>query len=84
MDLEKKPDTGLLPLDHPDITFLADKGHRTRTYGSKLFAEAAKSKKNGCGMTKVDAERMKRRLSYTLRLHTGGLTKNLKRPFGPF
>jgi hypothetical protein len=69
---QKKPDNGLLPLDHQPITFLADKGHRTRGYARVLFAEAAKSKKNGCGCTKLDAERMKRRMSWTLRLHSNG------------
>jgi ribosomal protein L37AE/L43A len=37
-----------------------------------MFCEAAKSKKKGCGMTKMDAERMKRRMSWTLRLHSTG------------
>jgi hypothetical protein len=59
----KKPDNGLLPLLHATIIFLADKGHCVRGYASKLFAEANKPKKCGCGMTRVDAERMKRRLS---------------------
>jgi hypothetical protein len=31
-DGRKKPDNGQLPLLHSDITFLADKGHRTRGY----------------------------------------------------
>jgi hypothetical protein len=75
----KKPDTGVLPIGMPALTFLADKGHRNRSYSSKNFAEAAKSKKAGCGMTKVDAERMKRRMSYTLRLHTGGTYEEFKK-----
>jgi hypothetical protein len=69
---QKKPDNGLLPLLHRAITFLADKGHRTRGYARVLFAESMKSKKNGCGCTKLDAERMKRRMSWTLRLHSNG------------
>jgi hypothetical protein len=36
------------------------------------FAEAGKAKKDGCGCTKMDAGRMKRRMSWTLRLHCGG------------
>jgi hypothetical protein len=69
---KKKPDNGLLPLLHSIIRFLADKGHRVRGYSRFLFAEAIKSVANGCGCTKVDAERMKRRLSWTLRLHCFG------------
>jgi hypothetical protein len=56
---QKKPDNGLLPLLHCAITFLADKGHQTRGYARVLFTEALKSRKNGCGCTKLDVERMK-------------------------
>jgi hypothetical protein len=66
---QKKPDNGLLPLLHPVMQFLADKGHHVRGYSRVLFVEVYKSKKEGCGCTKMDAERMKRRLSWTLRLH---------------
>jgi hypothetical protein len=69
---KKKPDNGLLPLLHAIIRFKADKGHRVRGYSHFLFAEAVKSIANGCGCTKVDAERMKRQLSWTLRLHCFG------------
>jgi hypothetical protein len=69
---KKKPDNGLLPIEHPVIEFLDDKGHRVRGYARVIFAEACKSKKDGCGCTKMDAERMKRRLSWTLRLHSAG------------
>jgi hypothetical protein len=62
----KKPDVGLLPLLHAEIVFLANKGHRDRNCVGKNFGEACKPKKSGCGMTKVDAERMKRRMSCTL------------------
>ena len=68
----KKTDNGLLPILHAAIKFLADKGHRNRGYSSVIFKEATKSKKDGCGCTKIDAERMKRRMSWTLRLHSGG------------
>ena len=69
---KKKPDNGLLPLLHAAIKFLADKGHRNCGYSRVIFTEAQKSKANGCGCTKIDAERMKRRMSWTLRLHSGG------------
>ena len=68
----KKPDNGLLPILHAAIKFLADKGHRNRGYSRVIFTEAAKSKKDGCGCTKIDAERLKRRMSWTLRLHSRG------------
>jgi hypothetical protein len=69
----KKPNSGLLPVDHPQIVFLVDKGHRVRSFARKHFAlanEKTKDLKLGC--TTVDAERMKRRLSWTLRLRTKG------------
>jgi hypothetical protein len=74
----KRPDNGLLPLLHAIVKFLADKGHRVRGYTSFLFAESVKSISNGCGCTKVDAERMKRRLSWTLRLHCFGTYEEFK------
>jgi hypothetical protein len=74
----KLPDNGLLPLLHAIIKFLADKGHRVRGYTSFLFAESVKSISNGCGCTKVDAERMKRRLSWTIRLHCFGTYEEFK------
>jgi hypothetical protein len=52
--------------------FLADKGHRVRGYSRFLFAEAIKSIVNGCGCTKIDTERIKRQLSWTLQLHCFG------------
>jgi hypothetical protein len=75
----KKPDNGLLPILHAAIAFLADKGHRNRGYSRVIFAEAMKSKKDGCGCTKLDAERMKRRMSWTLRLHSHGTFPEFQR-----
>jgi hypothetical protein len=69
---KKKPDNGLLPILHAAITFLADKGHRNRGCSSVIFKEAMKSKKDGCGCAKIYAERMKHRMSWTLRLHSRG------------
>jgi hypothetical protein len=67
----KKPNSGLLPVDQPKIMFLADKGHRVRSFARKHFALAnEKTKDLKLGFTTVDAERMKRRLSWTLRLRT--------------
>jgi hypothetical protein len=49
----KKKCLGNLPLCHPEISYLADRSHRIRGYGSKMFglAVAAKAvstmKKNG-------------------------------------
>jgi hypothetical protein len=69
---QKKPNNGLLPILHPPITFLADKGHRNRGCSSAMFKEAMKSKRDGCGCVKIDAERMKRLMSWTLWLHSRG------------
>jgi hypothetical protein len=54
---EKVKDTGILPLDHLFIHFLADKNHRVRTYTRyyfKLALMAAKRSRGHFG----DAERM--------------------------
>jgi hypothetical protein len=75
---KKKPDTSLLPLLYSIIVFLADKGHLIRRYSRLLFTEVNKSKKDSCGCTKMDAERMKRRLSWTLRLHCVGTYQDLR------
>jgi hypothetical protein len=83
----KRPDNGLLPLLHAIIKFLADKGHRVRGYASFLFVESVKSILNGCGCTKkVDAERFeaKRRLSWTLRLHSCFGRKSSRQPYWPY
>jgi hypothetical protein len=74
----KKPDNGLLNVRHPKIKFYADKGHRVRGYAGAIFNEAYKNKANGCGCTKGDAKRMKRRLSYTLRMHCGSKYQEFK------
>jgi hypothetical protein len=68
----KKPDNGLLPILHAAIAFLADKGHCNRGRPCVIFGEAMKSKKDDCGCTKTDAERMKDRMSWTLWLHSRG------------
>ncbi len=41
----KKPDNGLLPVDHPPIVFRADKGHQVRNYVKFFFALSVKPKK---------------------------------------
>jgi hypothetical protein len=67
---KKKPDNGHLPLLHAMTELLADKGHRVHGHARFLFLEAAKSIANGCGLTKMDAERMKRQFNSTQRLHS--------------
>jgi hypothetical protein len=47
----KKRDSGLLPVDHTKIVFLADKGHMVRSFARKHFAlanEKTKELKLGC------------------------------------
>ena len=63
---QKKPDNGLLPIDHPSIIWLADKGHRVRQLANKLF-KLSKLKKDVSECTTMDAERLKRNLSYAIR-----------------
>ena len=75
----KKPDNGQLPINHPEISFLADKGHRVRGYANKYFALAAAKKSENLGVTKIDAERMKRRTSWTLRMRTDGTFTELQK-----
>jgi hypothetical protein len=75
---QKKSDNGLLPLLHQAITFLANKGHQTHGYARVLFTEASKSKKNGYGCTKLDAERMKQWMGWTLRLHSNGMSAKFR------
>ena len=74
----KKPDNGQLPINHPEICFLADKGHRVRGYANKYFALAGAKKSENLGVTKIDAERMKRRTSWTLRIHMDGTFEELR------
>jgi hypothetical protein len=59
---------GMLDINHPFITFLADKNHRVRTYASAIFKLAYDSKANSL-CTKVDAERLKRNFGYCLHLY---------------
>jgi hypothetical protein len=40
----KKPDNGLLPISHPEITWLADKNHRIRQVAKKCFGLCSKKK----------------------------------------
>jgi hypothetical protein len=70
----KKLNSGLLPVgEHPNIVFLADKGHTVRSFARKKFTLAnGKTKELKLGCTSVDAERIKGRLSWALRLRTKG------------
>jgi hypothetical protein len=59
--------------------FFADKGHRVRSLTRKHFALAnEKTKELKLGCTSVDAERIKRRLSWTLCLRTKGTYKEFR------
>jgi hypothetical protein len=70
----KTPKSGVLPVEHPNIlVFLEDKGHRVRSFARKHFALAnEKTNELKLGCITVNAERIKRRLSWTLRLRTKG------------
>ena len=56
-------DKGELPTEHPIILFLADKNHRIRTLGKKVFALARAAKKVSL-VEKIDATRIKRNFAY--------------------
>jgi hypothetical protein len=72
----KKPDSGLLPVEHPNIVFLADQGHRVRNSARKHFALAnEKMKELKLDCSTINAERIKRRLSWTLRLRRKSIYK---------
>jgi hypothetical protein len=65
----KKLNSGLLPVKHPTVAFLADKGHRVSSFTRKHFKLAnEKTKELKLGCSTVDAEQIKRRLSWTLGL----------------
>jgi hypothetical protein len=67
-DGKKLNDMGLLPITHPEIHWLADKGHRVRQFASKLFKLCGK-KKAECEGNNLDAERLKRNLSFAIRIN---------------
>jgi hypothetical protein len=73
----KKPDNGLLPITHPEITWLADKNHRIRQVAKKIFGLCLK-KKEECIGNNHDAERMKRCLSYAVRQNSNDDSAVLK------
>lgn len=61
-------------MEHSEIFFLSNKGHRVRSFARKHFAlvnEKSKALKL-VGTASVNAERIKRRLSWMLRLRTKG------------
>jgi hypothetical protein len=65
-DGKKKPDNGLLPIEHPEIIWQADKGHRVRQFANKLFKlSGMKVEESQCNS--MDAERLKRNMSYAIR-----------------
>jgi hypothetical protein len=73
----KKPDNGLLPIAHPEITWLADKSHRIRQVAKKIFGLCVK-KKGDYIENNHDAERMKRCLSYAVRQNSNDDSAVLK------
>ena len=61
----KASDKGELPMNHPKIVFLADKNHRVRTLGKKVFLLSRAPKKTSL-VEKVDATRVKRSFAYNV------------------
>jgi hypothetical protein len=74
----KKKCTGSLPLAHPSISNLADKNHRIRGYGSKMF-ELAYASKSRSMMMKPDARRLQRNLSYAIHMNCDKTLEDLKK-----
>jgi hypothetical protein len=62
---KKRPDNGVLPLDHPEIDKLSDPIHFVKNYKSELYALVALAKKNS-ETCKGDAVRLSRNLSYMM------------------
>jgi hypothetical protein len=63
----KKPDTGLLPISHPEITFLVDRNHRIRQIAKQIFFLYRQKKKDCVGNPQHDAERLKRCMAHAVR-----------------
>ncbi len=63
---KKKPDNGLLPINHMSIICLADKGHRVRQFARKQFT-SFRQKKEDCERMPMDAKHLKINLSYAIR-----------------
>jgi hypothetical protein len=62
---DKKTDTGLLPISHPKISWLADRNHRIRQIANKFFF-LCRQKKKECVGNPHDAERLKRYMAYAV------------------
>jgi hypothetical protein len=63
---KRKNDTGLLPIGHPAIKWLADRNHRIRSFRKNIFAYV-NQKKDTCIGNNHDAERLKRCIAYAVR-----------------
>jgi hypothetical protein len=74
----KKKCAGTLPLSHPAISNLADKNHRIRGYGSKMFGLAVAAKSEST-MKKPDARRLQRNLSYAVHMNCDKSMEELKK-----
>ena len=55
----KLRDTGKLPLEVPEPTWLADPTHRTKVVASRFFGLKSKGKKESCGIGAADCLRLK-------------------------
>jgi hypothetical protein len=63
---KKTNDTGLLPIGHPAIKWLADRNHRIRGVSKKIFHLVNQKKDKYIG-NNHDAERLKRCIAYAVR-----------------
>jgi ribosomal protein L37AE/L43A len=58
-----------LPLEHPTITFLADKNHRIKNFAKLVFRLARLRKSERLGCTSCDAERIKKCMGYAISMY---------------
>jgi hypothetical protein len=73
----KKPDTGLLPISHLEITWLAHRNHRIRQIAKKFFF-LCRQKKKDCVGNPHDAERLKRCRAYAVRQNCAKDSETMK------
>jgi hypothetical protein len=59
-------DTGLLPIEQPEINFLGDKNHRVRTYGVRFYLKLAMMAAEQSQCPFGNAERLKQAFAYFL------------------
>jgi hypothetical protein len=73
----KKAGTGLLPISHPKIIWLADRSHRIHQIAKQIFF-LCRQKKKDCVANSHDAERLKRCMAYAVRQNCSKDSESMK------